>query len=188
MSKEIREQINRVKNWKQFLSENTNDNIWYHASPNKFDLFNITNDIGYHFGTKEQAIDRMKQQKIKQYFLYKVKLYVNKSLRTIDKKTWFGTNLLDILTVNKLANRKEMLEKLEDLKKQYKYDENGKIIPNWSEKALREWNDELKQILYSSGYDSIIYQNKFENKSTPEDSIVVFSKEQIKIIETFEIK
>jgi hypothetical protein len=188
MSKEMREQIDRVKNWKQFLNENTNDNIWYHASPNKFDLFDITNDIGYHFGKKEQAIDRMKQQKIKKYFLYKVKLDVNKSLRTIDKKTWFGTNLLDILTVNKLANRKEMLEKLEDLKKQYKYDENGKIIPNWSEKALKEWNNELKQILYSSGYDSIIYQNKFENKSTPEDSIVVFSKEQIEIIEVFEIK
>ena len=42
-----------------------------------------------------------------------------------------------------------MLEKLENLKKQYKYDENGKIIPNWPIKALREWNDELKQILYS---------------------------------------
>lgn len=187
MSKEIREHIDRVKNWKQYLIENIDDNIWYHASSNKFDLFNITNDIGYHFGTKEQAIDRMKQQKIKQYFLYKVKLVINKPLRTIDKKTWFGTNLLDILSVNKLVNRKEMLDKLDNLKKLYKYDENGKIIPNWSEKALREWNDELKQILYSSGYDSIIYQNKFENKATPEDSIVVFNKEQVKIIDVVEI-
>lgn len=103
------------------------------------------------------------------------------------KKTWFGLNLLDILSVNKLVNRKEMLEKLDNLKKQYKYDETGKIIPNWSDKALKEWNDELKQILYSSGYDSIIYVNKFEDKKTLDESIIVFNKNQIQIVETNEI-
>jgi hypothetical protein len=187
MSEDIRKMIDKVKNFKQFVNESVVDNIWYHASPNKFDVFDVTNDIGYHFGTKEQAVDRMKQQKIKHFFLYKVKLNIKNTLRTIDKKTWFGLNLLDILSVNKLVNRKEMLEKLDNLKKQYKYDDSGKIIPNWSDKALKEWNDELKQILYSSGYDSIIYVNKFEDKKTLDESIMVFNKNQIQIIETIEI-
>lgn len=73
-------------NFKQFINEGVVDNIWYHASPNKFDIFDVTNDIGYHFGTKEQAVDRMKQQKIKHFFLYKVKLNTKNTLRTIDKK------------------------------------------------------------------------------------------------------
>ena len=81
----------------------------------------------------------------------------------------------------------EMLEKLDNLKKLYKYDESGKIIPNWSDKALKEWNDELKQTLYSSGYDSIIYVNKFEDKKTLDESIIVFNKNQIQILETIEV-
>lgn len=167
-----------------FLSEKNNDNIfWFHASPYKFEVFENSNDIGFHFGTKEQAIDRMKQQKIKNFYLYKVNLFYNNPLITIDKKTWFGLNLLDILSINKLVNRKNMLDKLEQLKKQYKYDSNGKIIDNWSTKALNEWNDDLKHILYTSEYDSIIYQNKFEDKTKFENSIIVFSNKQIKIID-----
>jgi len=39
MSKEMREQIDRIKNWKQFLNENIENNsndIWFHGSDNLF--------------------------------------------------------------------------------------------------------------------------------------------------------
>jgi hypothetical protein len=158
------------------------NNVWYHASPNYFHSFTESKDIGYHFGTKEQALDRMKQDRINDFYLYEVILSYHNPLRTIDKKTWFGMNLLDILSINKLVNRKEMLNKLDTLNKKYKYDKNGKIVSNWSERALKEWNDELKNILYSSNYDSIIYQNKYENKTNIQDSVIVFNTNQIKIL------
>ena len=33
MSKEMREKIDRFKNWKQFLNENIYGDIWYHITP-----------------------------------------------------------------------------------------------------------------------------------------------------------
>jgi hypothetical protein len=166
------------------IAQDINDNIWYHASPNNFNLFEITTDIGYHFGTKAQAIDRMKKKRINNYYIYKVKLNVKKPLITKDKNTWFGVNLLSILATNKLINRKASLNMLDELKRKYKYDDNGKIIPNWSEKALIEWNNVLKKILYSSDYDSIIYQNKYEDKNSNDNSVVVFNSNQIQILDT----
>lgn len=157
----------------RYYKEDVNSLTVYHASPVKFNKFEKTNDIGFHFGNKEQAFDRMKQQKIKNFYLYECRIKFNKLLRTIDKKTWFGMNLLDILSVNKFVNRKEMLEVLDNLKKEYKYDVEGKIISGWSEKALREWNDKLKDILYNLGYDGIIYKNKYENKKEFSDSYIL---------------
>jgi len=86
MSEEMRKMIDKFKSIKEIINEGIVDKIWYHASPNKFYNFDVTNDIGYHFGTKKQAVDRMKQQNIEHYFLYKVKLNIKKPLRTIDKK------------------------------------------------------------------------------------------------------
>jgi len=39
MSKEMREQINRVKNWKQFLNESVNSIVFYHNSDYDFEKF-----------------------------------------------------------------------------------------------------------------------------------------------------
>ncbi len=83
--------------------------------------------------------------------------------------------------MNKFVNRKEELYLLDNLKKKYKYDENGKIIPFWSEKALNEWYEHLKDILYSK-CDGIVYSNKFEDKKSNDDSYIVFNPEQIKIL------
>lgn len=175
-----------IQSYNEFLNEDKNE-YFYHASPNKFDIFDKTNDIGYHFGSKNQAIDRMKQLKIKTFYLYEVVLYFKNPLYTTDKKTWFGRKLLDILSINKLVNRKDMELKLNILNKKYKYDENGKIISGWSEKALIEWNDELKSILYNSIYDSIVYINKYEDKYNKNESVVVFNKNQIDIVNIFKI-
>lgn len=68
MSKEIREQINKFKNFKQFLKESNDQTIVYHVSPNKFDRFDLsrigdTTDNGwfgwgiYFFEDKKDALD-----------------------------------------------------------------------------------------------------------------------------------
>ena len=160
------------------------EKLWYHCSPVKFSEFSKTKDIGYHFGTKEQGYDLMRQRNIKDFYLYTVKLRYNKSLRTIDKKTWFGINLVDIISVHKLAKRKDMMDRFIELKGDYvkpmenKYDYSGFML---------RWNNELRDIIHRSGYDSIIYRNKYEKKDSGQDSIIIFDKDNIEIVDIKEI-
>jgi hypothetical protein len=74
------------------------DKKWYHASPAKFDRFKITSDIGFHFGTKRQALNRMKYRKIKNFYLYEISLLSGNFFRTNDKKVWLGKGLEEILS------------------------------------------------------------------------------------------
>lgn len=132
----------------------------YHASFKEFDKFKQTKDIGYHFGTIEQA----------RYFsarpyIYKVQLKMNKPYKM--KEDWNQSHPEDLLgKLGKVFPPTEedywrIQEKIEKLP----YDKGYEIIRN-----------ELKK----RGYDGLIYPNEVEGKGL---SYVVFSPNQIKIIE-----
>lgn len=123
----------------------------YHGTDNPVDFSSFkrrSNDLGYHFGTPEQAHDRLlfkgKETLPENSRVYPVKLKINNPLRMEDLGMWGSDNLRWGLPKDKFT--------AEEIKKAINSagNEAGKT------KALRE-------LIQSKGYDGIVYKNTGES-------------------------
>ena len=123
----------------------------YHGTNNQFDKFDVTSDISFHFGTKEQA------KKMGKY-IKEVELDIKNPLYMIDMIRW------DAYVVAKLLFKYLVITKVEfeKIQKAKLHDKQRKV---------------LVDIIKSKGYDSIMYDNEFEAKGK---SYIVFDSKKIK--------
>ena len=196
--------------WRKYLKESASGGYhqkgiggeWYHMSNFKFDNFKQqfkggyqANDVGFHFGTKKTAMTVAHKLKAEgrldsgdTVYLYTVELDANKPLDLPENRVggWSVSSILIAM-----------------------FEQYGSVIPGdtahpaISDEAVDEyWNDvvttpsgenlkeldydqqllmdEFKSWLNSLGFDSIVYENRFELGG---ESIIVFDPSQIKIID-----
>lgn len=131
--------------------------VLHHGTFDVFSEFEKTKDIGFHFGSRDQArvrrYDKIREDKIKspgEWRIMKVALAVKKVLvYPDDPKTWNSWHC-----VSKLAKL---------------------VGPDFFERLQREVVDDPKNaslafrsLFQEAGYDAIVYRNLYENRSGPD--------------------
>ena len=186
MSKEMREQMDRVKNWKQFLNEQ-NENL---LAPNG----NISN-------LPKNLYDYVRSDEFKRWF-GDWENNPNKSSKVVDKNgepliVWHGTHTKKEFEFDDgfdtkggesygshFGTKKSAMDRLNDLSGEMFYQGNARLIPVFIDiknpKFLHDYN--LKEYMKAEldGYDGIIYTNEIEDKGSI--GYVVFNKLKIKPI------
>jgi hypothetical protein len=135
----------------------------FHGTPNKFEVreFSQTNDIGYHFGTRKAADDRLDLTAGRgQGYIGEFRLRAERPLDLPDLGDW---NPGDIVAQARKRG----------------------AFTNAEAKALRAKPglsyDDVKQALKEKGYDSIRYKNRVEDPGSV--SWIVFDPDQIRHID-----
>lgn len=167
------------------VDENGEPLILWHGSLEDFNVFSITKDIGFHFGTKEQAEHRIKigysresNQKHWDFLNGKEKgfikgyyLSIKNPLKMGDAGNWdaidfmIDKNAVSVIGKENIKSYNDRLSKKEPI--EYNK-ENLKI------------KQEFKDIFIANGYDGIVYKNDFEGDKM-EISWIAFHPEQIKL-------
>jgi hypothetical protein len=146
-----------LENQSDFLKDtNGNPSVFYHATNADFSQFNpayTTGQMGFHFGTEAQSKSLQNDSK----YLFKTHLKIKNPLRLEDQGAWQGSNVVSM--VNKALGIK--------------------LNPSASDRTIA-------QAIRAAGYDGVVYKNNFEKENfedDEEDSYIVFSPEQIHILE-----
>lgn len=138
---------------------------WYHASPNKFDTFDVTkSDLGPHFGNLEQASHVINNRLGGNGNLYKAKIKIYNPLKLKDVGSFHADNIADQLLKKKLISKQEYM----------KYTEKDA----W--KHRKEYNKEVREILINHGYDGVSYQNNHEGRGV---CVIPFDSNDITIVD-----
>ena len=146
------------------LNENYSNDIWYHGSNNKFDMFDLVNnktymeiDLPVWFFTKD-----LDYAKTYGKYIYKVKLNIHNTFDTSNK------NHFDLF-IDYLKNDDKTNEEINDILDEQFYKE----LPYWT-------CDDAYYCAISNGFDSILIAEELERDV---ESIGVFNKDNIKIIQ-----
>ena len=159
-----------------------------HGSFDEFDTFGSTTDIGYHFGTMEQAEEVLFNKANDNYMysdaeprFYKVYARIeNPIVFSQDMASWTGDNrqFLQELRSEGYLTSGEYAEMVRMGDENQLYNDTG---------DASELNARLKEMLVSKGYDGIVYPNHFEGVTFDQDgtrgydrSYMVFSPNQVK--------
>jgi hypothetical protein len=146
------------------VDESGNPKIYYHATRGDFDEFK-RGEFGIHFGTKEQAHDRINyniniDDNLLNTSIIPVYLKFENPIRLYDLSTW----------------------KPEDIEYNIKYEYNiylSTLDNYWKEDSSSKIYDNIIIQLKKLGYDSVIYKNECEG-NCEDDSVIVFDANQIK--------
>ena len=149
------------------------DNPMYHGTTKDFPAFDPekTNDIGFHFGTPEQAENINKVNRgWKEEFtkgdanIFPVYLKTKNALRTGDMSNWY-----DVPTI--MLNEGVLPKDIHEAWRQ-EGNKNG---------SIRNWSKLSKKLLQDQGYDSIVYENRIESPTgKPADSTIVLDPKHIR--------
>lgn len=139
---------------------------FYHATDAQFDRFEKTSDIGFHFGTKEQAGYKKRSR------LIEARLNIRNPLRLPDHSWGDAGQMRSALA--KVGIKSPELDALADeFAKEEKAD-------NWRSPKARELTKaalaEGKRLIQEAGFDAVVYKNEVEGQG---DSFIVFSDDQI---------
>jgi hypothetical protein len=169
MSKEIREMIDKVKSFKQFINENVEDNsdILYHGTEYKFNVFNDNKPIFF--------VDNVDVARTYGNFIIKAKLNMDNPIELdFDGKSTY--HFFDKWYLpSDLANK--IKDIATDIKNRYSLNDD-----------LKEYLDDLGFSDMSGDLDGIIMKNISDamggmfSTHKPVNNYVVFNKEQINII------
>lgn len=156
----------RKTNQKHEVNESYQQNkSWYHASPNKFDTFDVTkSDLGPHFGNLEQATHVINNRLGGNGILYKTKIKIYNPLKLTDVGSFHADNIADQLLKKKLISKQEYM----------KYTEKDA----W--KNRKQYNQEIRTLLMDKGFDGVTYQNNHEGKGT---CVIPFNADDITIVD-----
>jgi len=111
MSKEMREQINRVKNWKQFLNENVENNsndIWFHGSDNLFTDLKLSQQLKLDYKTEDGVWLTSDKHQAGFYGKY-IYQYDTSNLKILDKSKMDKMDFVVDFWVNKMKKDKKMI-------------------------------------------------------------------------------
>jgi hypothetical protein len=176
MSKDIREMIDKVKNFNQFVNENFSivNKIVYHGTTNSTEnyippIINFEDEVGAHFGsTIEQAENAIKRQNelsngSDNGRVLKYQITIKNALKVPDIGRWYPNSVFDdIIEPSDLKYAKtEYYKGLGELE----------INNRTAEDIIKIFND--------NGYDGLVYDNQYEGSG---ESYIVFNKQQIKPI------
>lgn len=168
MSKEMREQIDMIKNFNQI------NKIVYHGTTNNSKNFippiiNYDDEPGAHFAsTIEQAENAIKRQNrlsnsdnVGRILKYKIR--IKNALKVPDIGRWYPNRIFDLI--------------IEPMNLKYPKTQYYDGLGEW-EISNRD-SDEIIQIFMENGYDGLIYDNLYEGEG---ESYIVFNENQIKPI------
>lgn len=141
----------------------------YHSSENNFDKFEKSRGVGFHFGTKKAAQERINGPR----YMYKTRLKGGKvlSLKS-DFNDWDGTTVIRELENMGILHAKQT-------KPYWDYRNSGENMSH--ERYDDPVNKIARQILKDAGYSAITYINGVEDPG--HTSYMVLDPEQIEIIE-----
>lgn len=126
--------------------------VLYHGTDAEFDVFERSDDIGFHFGPRETAEARLTQAGMRNGRLMPVHVAISNPLRLPDLHTWAPNPVLAAL-------------------------EDAGVITGEQADAVDSVDREtVRTLLASKGYDGIVYANKTEGGG---DSYIAFRPEQI---------
>lgn len=188
MSKEMREMIDKVKSFNQFMNEHTlneNNIIVYHGTNKDFGDFdsNLQNSVTG-FGDFGKGFYFTKSKGIAKYYTLK-----SKDNRTIIKTTVSINNpfIIDIDGEKFSTETKEKYMKLKYLES-YEVEIIREYIMSDVEFAYKKINKEIgdsrfSNILQDNGYDGVIVNRTLNGETSIGAEIVVYNKNQIGDIE-----
>lgn len=137
---------------------------WYHASPNQFDQFDVSrSDLGPHFGNLQQAAYVIQNRLNGNGAIYKTRINVHNPLNLKDVGSFHADNIADQLLKKKLISKQDYI----------KYTENDA----WRNRKV--YNQEIRDMLSSHGYDCVRYQNNHEGSGV---CIIPFDSNSITIV------
>lgn len=139
---------------------------FFHATDAQFDRFEKTRDLGFHFGTKEQAGYKKRGRVIE------ASLDIRNPLRLPDN-SWDDAGTLQ----SALAAAGIQSPKLDSIAEEFRKEAEA---DNWRSPKARELTaqamEEGRRLIQEKGFDSVVYANKVEGEG---DSFIVFSDDQI---------
>lgn len=137
--------------------------VAYHATKHDFSNFEI-GDIGFHFGTEEQANNRVRENRI----MKKAVIHIKNPLYMEDRTSWnVEPEMIMKLENMGVANHEEAQQLLSE----YKDDDHI----GYDSSA----NKMMRKFLENKGYDGIVYKNKYEGDGL---TYIAFHNEQIEQI------
>jgi len=125
----------------------------FHGTDTEFTEFKFTEDIGFHFGSKEAAATRVQQAGIETPIMVEAFLKIQKPFRVDDLYTWSPDSVLSVLVERQL------------------------LTPDDADNMDIVGREEVKAALSVGGYDGIVYENATEFGG---DSFIVFESSQIR--------
>lgn len=170
--------------------------VVYHGTFGDFSIFQKSRDIGFHFGTIEQANVIFGRQRNGRNIM-PVYLNIKNPLRIQDPRAWpadytigkaMPEGILSEEQRSQLLARAELL--MDEARAEWRAAREGK--PREGKEADAVWREilgrynsaalaGLRDILEAKGYDGIVYVNRYEGpRSARADSYVAFRPEQIK--------
>ena len=160
------------KYFKETVTKNSDGYLvpFFHGTLADFDIFE-RGDIGFHFGTLEQAQKRIdknlseakkgKPRIIEAYINIKNPVYL-----PLDKMQWDAFTTSYQLYVHKIITEEQLNNILE---------KKGAILGGYNSEASQA----LRKLLSDKGYDGIVYNNRFEGEGV---SFIAFEPNQIKYV------
>lgn len=171
--------------------------VKFHATPNDFSQFELRgSDLGLHFGTYDQCLNRMKSLNINEFFMLKVELNVGNTL-LIHEDVFYGDAESTLLRLNREETMYEPYNpfsnlELEELIEIYLPHFNMDTVMDSPSVNDFEIYRAIEKLLTSKGFSSIKYYNEIEGQEDSEDqneySLCLWDPSRIKIIEKEKIK
>lgn len=143
--------------------------IFYHKTNRSFDAFHSDfRELGFHFGTLAQAEGMaILKDNPPGTNIMPVRISVRNPLRLKDEGSFHADAIADQLA------KKGLISKI--LAKRI----SAEIDEDWRNR--KHWDQDLRDVIQTAGYDGIVYKNAHEAKDQPsEDSWIVFEPTQIK--------
>ncbi|CAM6006571.1 unnamed protein product [Sphagnum balticum] len=167
-----REQVKtpEFKNWfgdSKVVDEKAEPKVVYHGTVENFDTFN-QGELGFHFGTSDQANDRGGTISMPVYLSLK-----NPAIVTDDPGYWGRLSALQQFVKDGIITKDESSELR---RKMDESDEKTAKLGGRDERAARF--KVMREYLKNKGYDGVSYPNKFEGHEGT--SYIAFDPEQIK--------
>lgn len=155
--------------------------IWYHYTPYNFDQMGVTSDVGFHFGTLDQAEDRQMHMGNSPSGAGSGRILAGfanaqNPLRITDEGSWSARDTADTLgfAISQQAPDK-MREVLPLLGQLHDLPEGPVPGASAAKQAL------FKQILNTAGFDSAVYKNLTEGANR-KDSLILTDPNQFKSV------
>lgn len=129
--------------------------ILYHGTDVDFDSFERSEDIGFHFGSKETAQKRIESGEMDDGRVVAATVNVRNPLRLRDLHTWSPKNVLSALV------------------------DAGIITDEQADEIDLVDRETIAPLLEAKGYDGIVYENETEGGG---DSVIALRPEQVAIV------